>query len=128
MLRKGEITEEDARNHPERNVLIRAMGTNESVEIDAVKVEESFGINDRLLLCSDGLYDYLGDSEILKIAATGELKKCAYELINTAKSRGGHDNITVVIIESKKEDQNHKPKVTTDLKDLMDKTTKEIEL
>lgn len=129
LLRKGEISQKDAENHPERNVLIRAMGTNESLEVDASKIDNNFNINDRLLLCSDGLYDYMSNQEILKMTANGELRKCAYELIETAKNRGGHDNITVIIIESKSEGQSDLTKVTTDLKDLVIKTdskTKEI--
>lgn len=131
LLRKGEISAEAAAVHPDRNVLIRAMGTHESVEVEAVSVKDKFTLGNRLVLCSDGLYDYISDEEILQLASQGELKKCAYDLVNTAKARGGHDNITVLIIESKSEATIEDSKVTTDLEELAkhrDAETKEINL
>lgn len=131
LLRKGEITYEAAIAHPDRNVLIRAMGTNPNVEVEVGKIKQNFGTGSRLLLCSDGLYDYLNRDEILQMALTGELKKCAYDLINTAKTRGGHDNITVLIIESKSEEFTQNSKVTTDLEELVKRReieTKEMDL
>lgn len=131
LLRKGDISAEKAAVHPERNVLTRAMGTQSSVEIDVHKSPMTFETGDRLLLCSDGLYDYLSDEEILAFAKSGELKTAAYELVNTAKARGGHDNITVMIIEMIGEDVQKDTKVTMDLEDIVSRreaTTKEIDL
>lgn len=131
LLRKGEISPEKAAVHPERNVLTRAMGTQKNVEVDVAKIKAPFEVGERLLLCSDGLYDYLNDQEIYKTAAEGELKSCAYELVNTAKQRGGHDNITVMIIEAIGEDKSIETKVTMDLDDLVrnsESVTKEIDI
>lgn len=131
LLRNGEITKEAAVVHPDRNVLIRAMGTNPTVEVEVAKIRQNFGIGCRLLLCSDGLYDYLNDDEILQMSLTGELKTCAYDLITAAKTRGGHDNITVLIIESNEVSSVEKNKVTTDLEELVKRReaeTKEMDL
>lgn len=101
LVKNGEITAEEAAVHPKRNILTNAMGTKSEMRIDTGKSKYKFDKNDRLLLCSDGLYDYLNDRELKDILAEGELKSAANIMVQQAKARGGHDNITVVLAEKK---------------------------
>ncbi|MDT5269806.1 MAG: family protein phosphatase [Acidobacteriota bacterium] len=98
MVKLGLITKEQARTHEDKNVILRALGTNPEVE---VSVLEPFSVRegDRYLLCSDGLHDLVLEDEIASILTESEDIHAAGErLITTAKERGGHDNITVGII------------------------------
>ncbi|WP_128547824.1 Stp1/IreP family PP2C-type Ser/Thr phosphatase [Larkinella soli] len=99
LLRMGEITEQAAITHPERNVLTHAMGTKADIRIDLGRCVLPFDPGDRLLLCSDGLYEYCRDEDLVRILGQVSLPEAAEELVRTAKSRGGHDNITVVVAE-----------------------------
>ena len=71
--------------------------------------------NDRLLLCSDGLYDYLNSNEIKEILIANDIKKAADIMIQQAKARGGHDNITVVIAERKNDTAENELKSTREV-------------
>ena len=97
LVNSGDITAEEAAVHPKRNILTNAMGTKPDLRIDTGKCKFSFENNDLLLLCSDGLYDYLKDKELKDIIANNTLKNAAEYMIQQAKQRGGHDNITVVL-------------------------------
>lgn len=99
LVDEGIIKPTEAETHPERNVLTRAMGTHNKVEIDIEKPSYSFEVGDRLLLCSDGLYDYLSDDEMAEWLNLEILSESAQHMIEQAKVRGGHDNITVMLIE-----------------------------
>jgi len=99
LVDQGVITPLDAEKHPERNVLTRAMGTHNKVEIDVALMPLHFEDDDRLFLCSDGLYDYLSDEEIAELLLIPSLSEAASQLIDLAKQRGGHDNITVLLVE-----------------------------
>ncbi|MBK8609214.1 MAG: Stp1/IreP family PP2C-type Ser/Thr phosphatase [Chitinophagaceae bacterium] len=99
LVNSGEITAEEAATHPKRNILTNAMGTKPELRIDTGISKFKFENNDRLLLCSDGLYDYLKDAELNKILLDNELKNAANLMVQQAKARGGHDNITVVLAE-----------------------------
>lgn len=108
LVNSGDITMEEAATHPKRNILTNAMGTKPDLRIDTGICKLKFEDNDRLLLCSDGLYDYLNDKELNEILQSGGLKTAAELMVHQAKERGGHDNITVVIAEKKgmaKEDE-----------------------
>lgn len=98
LLRHGELTEKEASNHPHRNILTRALGTEPKVEIDLNEFEIVSG--DRLLLCTDGLYNLVSDQEIISEIATNgnNMKKTVNQLVKKALDRGGMDNITVVLI------------------------------
>lgn len=98
MVKAGEISAEEAETHPKRNVLTRALGVEPTVESDVVDMQPVPG--DRLLLCSDGLTREVTDDQIG--ATLRRLKnpdEAAKELINMAKTNGGHDNITIVIVD-----------------------------
>ena len=94
LVRIGEITPEQARNHPYRNIITRALGTDDYVAVDAqdIPVEE----NDVYLLCSDGLSNYLEEDELLHAVQTQPSDALCYHLVQIALDRGGRDNITVV--------------------------------
>lgn len=99
LVSQGVITTAEAEKHPERNVLTRAMGTHNKVEIDIAVLSQTFRDEDRLLLCTDGLYDYLSSDEIAQLLLIPTLNEAAQQLVELAKQRGGHDNITVLLVE-----------------------------
>ncbi|MFA4044461.1 MAG: hypothetical protein HZRFUVUK_001248 [Candidatus Fervidibacterota bacterium] len=93
----GQITPQEARVHPHRHVIYRAIGLHQHVEVDMF--EELLSAGDKLLLCSDGLCDMLEDSEIEGIMLSEqEIDKACKELIRRANENGGFDNITAVIV------------------------------
>lgn len=97
MLRRGEITPDDARTSSLKSVLTRAVGFQPHVELDALHVELVAG--DRLLVCSDGLFGHLGHDEIQKAVASLAGPTLTRTLIDSANQRGGRDNITVIAVE-----------------------------
>ena len=97
MVRRGELTPEQAKTHPSKNLITRAVGTGTQVLADVFRVEA--GKNDNLLLCSDGLSNLLADQEILFEVAHGANKAdCCQRLLEIAKERGAPDNVTSVLI------------------------------
>lgn len=98
MVRMGEISKEEARNHPEKNIITRAIGVTETVEPDFFDTGLHKG--ECLLLCSDGLSNMIEDSQMKAILDRREsLKAGVKELVDTANENGGRDNIAVVLIE-----------------------------
>lgn len=98
MVRRGELNEKDARVHPDRNIITRAIGGGKPLEVDFFEVE--LKKEERVLMCSDGLTDMIEDEEILKILKEQkDTTKGIERLIETANENGGNDNITVVVIE-----------------------------
>ena len=98
MIRLGEIDREDARNHPDKNIITRAIGASEDIAVDFFEMK--LELNDIILMCSDGLTNMIEDNEIFKIVKeekTPEQK--AQRLVETANQYGGKDNIAVIIIE-----------------------------
>ncbi len=96
MVSSGEISREEARNHPDKNIITRAIGVIDSVDIDFFEVDLRKG--DLILLCSDGLTNMLNDEEILKIInETGDIEESVEKLIKVANHNGGKDNITVIL-------------------------------
>jgi len=100
MVHKGLLTAAEARNHEDRNVLSRALGSRPQVEVSCW--EEPFPIQpgDRYLLCSDGLHDLVTDEKMLDLARSGELSDATANLVRTANENGGHDNISVILLEA----------------------------
>ncbi|CAM3415054.1 Stp1/IreP family PP2C-type Ser/Thr phosphatase [Cytobacillus oceanisediminis] len=98
LVRSGQITKEDAEHHPRKNVLLRALGTESSVEMDIKTI--TFEESDLLLLCSDGLSNKVTVSEMDEILKSARnLEEKATVLIEQANHNGGEDNITLVIVE-----------------------------
>lgn len=97
MVQRGELTREEAKNHPSKNLITRAIGTEKNVECDCYPLQ--LQKEDNFLLCSDGLSNLLADQEILFEVLHGVHKKdCCRRLIEIAKSRGAPDNVTAVLI------------------------------
>ena len=95
LIDTGKITEEEAKVHPDRNVITRAVGIEHvvDVEIDIVDIND----NDKLLICTDGLNGYVPNADILKIIKEyGD--SSTEKLVETANNAGGRDNVTVVIL------------------------------
>ena len=103
MVKAGLITLEQARHHPEKNVILRAMGSHPEVEVTTWQEPFPVRAGDRFLLCSDGLYDLVEDEEIKRIVMLSAPQTACESLIALAKERGGHDNITVGIVSLKPE-------------------------
>jgi len=104
----GILTEEQAENHPRRNIITRAMGLDSTVEVDSGSIK--LALLDQVLLCSDGLHGLVKSEEILEICEEEEPDDAFQSLIDMANDRGGHDNITVVIA---KIDEGHNYKLGT---------------
>ena len=97
LLQSGSITKEDAKHHPQKNVITRALGTNNSVETDFYEFEVLDG--DVIMLCSDGLVNMLDDGVILSmITECRDFSAVANDLVTAAENAGGDDNITVILI------------------------------
>lgn len=97
LVDSGHITERQAKIHPNKNVITRAIGINSEIEYDYF--ETSVATGDIILLCSDGLSNYVDENEIQFEGSGGEFDDLAIRLINLANSRGGTDNITVTAIQ-----------------------------
>jgi serine/threonine protein phosphatase PrpC len=93
----GRISEEDALTHPQRSMLTRVLGISPDVEIDEIDLPLEAG--DRLLLCSDGLTNMVPDDQIASTLAAITPEEAAWTLIEQANRAGGHDNITVVVVD-----------------------------
>jgi serine/threonine protein phosphatase PrpC len=109
LVKAGAITLEQARHHPDKNVILRAMGSHPEVEVATWKEPFPVKAGDSFLVCSDGLYDLVEDEEIKQIIMINNPRAACQNLVELAKERGGHDNITVVITSLKPEGYNSKP-------------------
>jgi protein phosphatase len=95
----GQITMEQARHHPDKNVITRSLGGREQVEISTWTEPMHLLAGDRFLLCSDGLYGEIEDEEIGRVAAVQSPLNACRQLVDIARERGGGDNISVAIAE-----------------------------
>ena len=97
LVKSGEITEEEAKEHPRKNVLMKALGANISVEMDVFDVERDVSA---VLLCSDGLTNMLDEEQIEKVLDSDvDIDAKVQKLINKANNRGGTDNISVAYLQ-----------------------------
>ena len=104
LVKSGELTEEEAKNHPKKNVLMKALGSSTNVEMDIFNVE--LGV-DGIFLCSDGLTNMLDDNQITKVINESvSIKEKLEKLVFKANNRGGNDNISIAYLT--KEDKNDK--------------------
>lgn len=97
MVDSGMITDQEAKNHPRRNVILNALGAEKEFFSDVSAPEQLFE-DDIFVLCSDGLNGHVEDDEILKITTEKEPRAAALHLVKLANDRGGKDNITVQIV------------------------------
>lgn len=110
LLEEKVISREEAKIHPQRHMLMRAIGVEEHIELDITPF--SYAIGDRLLLCTDGLSDMLSEMEISTIMQQQDLEQAADGLIERALDNGGRDNVTVVVVEITEESE--RKEVATD--------------
>jgi PPM family protein phosphatase len=98
LVRTGQISKEDAESHPRKNVILRALGTEQNVEMDIITI--IFEEGDFLLICSDGLSNKVSETEMVEILSNHDaLEARAESFIQLANQYGGEDNITLCIVE-----------------------------
>lgn len=98
LVKEGLLTLEEARHHPDKNVIVRALGVHDAVEVTSWDHPFPVRAGDQFLLCSDGLYDLIEDREIRDELLASDAQSACENLIRLAKERGGHDNITVSVV------------------------------
>lgn len=97
LIKEGIITKEQARTHPDKNMITRAIGAESEVRPDFFDFE--IQENDILVLCTDGLYNEIGDQELCEaLVSAKDMRTVCSSLVEQANSRGGADNITVVSV------------------------------
>ena len=97
-VKHGMMTKQEAEKAAGKNVITRAVGHKDYVQVDTADIDIAAG--DRFLLCSDGLHGYLNsDKDVADLCSEGDLEECAESAIALANQRGGKDNITAVVIE-----------------------------
>lgn len=96
LLDHGKITSEEALHHPNKNIITRAVGVEKNIDIDFD--ETDLDDESTLLLCTDGLSNYVSNDEILELTSDGKHYAFADRLVNKANENGGGDNITAVVI------------------------------
>ena len=96
LLLRGKITPEEAEHHPNKNIITRAVGVNKAIEIDFEQID--LEDDDTLLICTDGLSNYVSNDEMLELMSDGKHYAFADRLVKKANENGGGDNITVVVI------------------------------
>ena len=98
LVEAGRLTPEEARVHPNKNEVLQAVGMPAGVIPDVNRVD--LQAKDRVLLCSDGLWEALSHEDIQSIVASdGSVRQLAVQLVDRANNSGGHDNITVILCE-----------------------------
>jgi hypothetical protein len=98
MVRSGELSEAEAAVHPHRHILTRALGVADDVSVDLWRIQPARG--DRFVLCSDGLTNELDEAQIAEVLATVPDPQIAADLlVRAARTHGGSDNITVVVVD-----------------------------
>ncbi len=96
LYERGEITEDEMQSHPQRHMLIRAVGVDKTVLTDTFTLKYEDKIN--LLLCSDGLSGYCSDDEIYEVISDNSFEDTTDALIELALKKGGRDNVTVALV------------------------------
>lgn len=97
LVREGSISIAEARHHEDRNIILRALGTHKQVEVSLWAMPMPVRPGDCFLLCSDGLYEPVEDTELLDIATSLDPSAACARLVSMARERGGYDNITAAI-------------------------------
>ena len=98
LVARNQLTAEEARHDPRRNVVTRSVGVGPEIEVDVLSVEEPLRTGDTLVLCSDGLHGQVSDDEIAGFAMGESLETACSDLIELANERGGPDNLTVAML------------------------------
>lgn len=105
LVRSGDLTRAQAAEHPQKNLITRALGADEDVEVDTTRIPVEKG--DRILLCSDGLSDMVSESRISQVLSepSQDPEAPARQLLSEALEAGGTDNITLVLVDVKKQER-----------------------
>ena len=98
MVRSGILSDEDARNHPKRNVITRSLGIHGIINLDTPFSPFELKKDDVFLLCSDGLTSLVNDDEISGSLSENKPDDACRKLVDAANEKGGKDNITVVVV------------------------------
>ena len=98
MVRSGMISREDARNHPQRNIITKSLGSQEKIKPETPCSPLVLQKGDVIMLCSDGLTSFVGDDDIRNILSENPPKKACERLVSLANDTGGGDNITVQVV------------------------------
>ena len=115
LIEAGDSTPEEARVHPKRSVITRALGSDPLMQPDIYELNVEAG--DRLLLCSDGLSTMLTDDRIADtLGRIGDAQRCASQLVNEAIEAGGYDNITVIVVDIDGFKEKHRKKAAVKTK------------
>lgn len=103
LIDQGAITVEQARSHPHRNVVTQALGVTDPQSLRVETVRGDFQPGMQILICSDGLTEEVGDTEIAAILARSELsaQECVDQLVLAALDGGGADNVTVILVRNR---------------------------
>ncbi len=102
MVRRGAVTREDSSHHPKKNIITRAVGVKETVDVDLFTEELEDG--DMVLLCTDGLTNMVSDERIrMTVAASRDVTEAVIHLVDEANEQGGKDNISVILVQYEEE-------------------------
>ncbi|MGH9810591.1 MAG: PP2C family protein-serine/threonine phosphatase, partial [Terriglobia bacterium] len=95
----GIISMAEAREHEDRNVILRAMGTHKDLEVAVWDTPFALRPEDRLVLCSDGLHDIVSDDEICAITSSHDHRQACAQMLQLAVERIASDNVTVAVVQ-----------------------------
>lgn len=110
LILEGHLSEEEAKVHPHRSVITRAIGVDSGLEVDTLEPPLPVVAGDRFLLCSDGLSGPVSDEQIAAILSNEPIpERACRRLVDAANSNGGPDNITTIIVDVLKDGQSHEP-------------------
>jgi protein phosphatase len=98
LVHRGLLTLDEARHHPDKNVILRALGSQRQVAVASWPQPLPLRPGDAFLLCSDGLSDLVGDEELRLALLAHDAQDACDSLVAMARERGGHDNISVAIL------------------------------
>ncbi len=105
LLSSGEITPFEALNHPEGNVLLKSLGTAKKRSCDLFLSKYRFEEGSKLLLCSDGLYEYFSTRELAEFLSEDDLGQISQKLSASVHEQGAHDNFTFLLVEARNQEQ-----------------------
>ncbi len=96
LVDRGQITAEEARVHPSKNFITRALGVEDKLEVDYIT--RPFVKGDKLIMCTDGMSNYFEINDLLEVVESTPFEQLAEQLVEIAKERGGSDNVTVTVL------------------------------
>jgi protein phosphatase len=99
LLDEGYITHKQAANHPQKNVIVKALGDIETIEPDISKIRINFNEGNRFLICSDGVSNLINDEELEEVLILNDLEVIKNKIIKMIKLRGAFDDYSFIIIE-----------------------------